>query len=220
MMADVMFESEERVLRVVVDAAVELNALPDTLESAREQARVSVVLIELGGRDAEAPVASFDWLPRFELPVICAFEGALDGSLAALALGCDVRVCGAEASFDVPEPALGRMRRLVRDADALARAAGGGRFTAYEALECGLVSKVLEPGMAGGEALRMATVMASRGPIALRLAKEAIWRGLEMPLEQALRFETDLTLLLQTTKDRAEGVRAFMEKRAPRFTGE
>jgi enoyl-CoA hydratase/carnithine racemase len=66
----------------------------------------------------------------------------------------------------------------------------------------------------------LAATIASRGPIATRLAKEAIWRGLEMPLEQALRFETDLTLLLQTTEDRAEGVRAFIEKRAPKFTGD
>jgi enoyl-CoA hydratase/carnithine racemase len=55
--------------------------------------------------------------------------------------------------------------------------------------------------------------------LAVQLAKEAIWRGLEMPLEQALRFETDLTLLLQTTKDRAEGVSAFLEKREPHFIG-
>jgi enoyl-CoA hydratase/carnithine racemase len=61
--------------------------------------------------------------------------------------------------------------------------------------------------------------MASRGPIALELGKEAIWRGLAMHFEQALRFETDLTLLLQTTKDRAEGVAAFIEKRTPKFTG-
>ncbi|MYK26587.1 MAG: hypothetical protein F4052_06530, partial [Dehalococcoidia bacterium] len=62
--------------------------------------------------------------------------------------------------------------------------------------------------------------VAARGPIATRLAKEAVWRGLDQPLEQALRFETDLTLLLQATKDRAEGVRAFLEKRPPDFTGE
>ncbi|MCA9853125.1 MAG: hypothetical protein KC482_05930, partial [Dehalococcoidia bacterium] len=69
------------------------------------------------------------------------------------------------------------------------------------------------------EALRLATVVASRAPHATQLAKEAIWRGMEMPLQQALRFETDLTLLLQTTKDRAEGVAAFIEKRQPNFTG-
>lgn len=84
----------------------------------------------------------------------------------------------------------------------------------------GLVNVVSAPHEADVEARRMAGVIASRGPIATRLAKEAIWRGLPQPLEQALRFETDLTLLLQTTKDRAEGVRAFLEKRQPVFKGE
>ncbi len=53
----------------------------------------------------------------------------------------------------------------------------------------------------------------------MRYAKEAINRGLEMPLEQALRYETDLTIILQTTEDRAEGVRAFLKKRKPKFKG-
>jgi len=53
----------------------------------------------------------------------------------------------------------------------------------------------------------------------VRFAKEAISRGLEMTLEQALRYETDLTVILQTTEDRAEGVRAFLEKRKPEFKG-
>jgi enoyl-CoA hydratase/carnithine racemase len=66
----------------------------------------------------------------------------------------------------------------------------------------------------------VAGLIAARGPFATQLAKEAIWQGLAMPLEQALRFETDLTLLLQSTKDRAEGVRAFLQKRPPAFTGE
>ncbi len=61
--------------------------------------------------------------------------------------------------------------------------------------------------------------MDKRGPIAVRYAKEAINRGLEMPLEQALRYETDLTVILQTTEDRAEGVRAFLKKRKPKFKG-
>ena len=70
---------------------------------------------------------------------------------------------------------------------------------------------------AAGEAL--ARRIADMGPLAVRYAKEAIQRGVDMPLEQALRYETDLTVILQTTSDRAEGVRAFLEKRAPNFEG-
>jgi enoyl-CoA hydratase/carnithine racemase len=69
------------------------------------------------------------------------------------------------------------------------------------------------------EADALAQRMASRGPIALRYAKESVRRGLEQPLDQALRYETDLTVILQTTEDRAEGVRAFLEKRDPEFKG-
>ena len=96
-----------------------------------------------------------------------------------------------------------------------------GRVDAGRALAVGAVSHVSESMEAAlAEARRLAAVIASRGPIAVRLAKEAVWRGLDQPLSQALRFETDLTLLLQTTKDRAEGVRAFLEKRQPNYTGE
>ena len=68
-------------------------------------------------------------------------------------------------------------------------------------------------------ALGIARLIASRGPIATRMAKEAVHRGLEMTLEQALRYELDLSVLLQTTADRAEGVRAFVARRPPEFVG-
>jgi enoyl-CoA hydratase/carnithine racemase len=68
-------------------------------------------------------------------------------------------------------------------------------------------------------ATAIARAIASRGPIATRLAKEAVHRGVEMPLAQALRYELDLTVLLQTTADRAEGVRAFSARRDPNFIG-
>jgi enoyl-CoA hydratase/carnithine racemase len=95
---------------------------------------------------------------------------------------------------------------------------GGGRLDSEGALETGLVSALIDD--AEAEALRLAEVIASRGPIATRFGKEALWRGVELPLPRALRMETDLTILLQSTKDRAEGVRAFVEKRPPVFTGD
>ena len=94
----------------------------------------------------------------------------------------------------------------------------GTPIDASKARAWGLVSKVGVD--AAGEAVALAGRIAERGPIAVRFAKEALNRGIEMPLEQALGYETDLTVLLQTTADRAEGVAAFIEKRTPTFRGE
>ena len=212
MQSSLEISHEGRIARFVVQAATE--NVQDSLEAVRASSDAAVVVLEIGAIAGTA--GSFDWIERFELPVICAFETAMQGAAAEFALACDIRICGEDASITPPTASAARLRRLLRDPRALDRAVRGETFTSREALDCGLVSKVT----AAGEAMRMAAVMATRGPIALRLGKEAIWRGLAMPLEQGLRFETDLTLLLQTTKDRAEGVRAFMEKREPRFTGD
>ena len=95
----------------------------------------------------------------------------------------------------------------------------GEAVDAQEALRIGLVSQVTPRGSLLAEAEALAGRIADRGPIAVRYAKEAVSRGLDMTLEQALRYETDLTIILQTTEDRAEGVRAFLEKRTPQFKG-
>jgi enoyl-CoA hydratase/carnithine racemase len=156
----------------------------------------------------------------FPLPTIAAFEGELSGAGFDLALACDIRVCGADAAIRARRVGSRRLLTLVghaRSADLFARR---GMLDAHAALEFGLVSDVAPAGEAVKVAELIAGVIASRGPIATRLAKEAVWRGLELPFGHALRFETDLTLLLQTTKDRAEGVRAFLEKRPPTFTAE
>jgi enoyl-CoA hydratase/carnithine racemase len=65
----------------------------------------------------------------------------------------------------------------------------------------------------------MAQEMASKGPIALRYIKEAIYKGMDMTLEQGLRLEADLYLLIHTSNDRTEGIQAFREKRKPKFEG-
>ena len=143
--------------------------------------------------------------------------------MAALALSCDIRICGEAASLELPaeldsltEERLRTLLRLEPDREL----PSAQRWAPAEALKRGLVSRVAPAGEAAETARNIAETIASRGPIATHLAKEAVWRGLSQPLEQALRFETDLTLLLQATKDRAEGVRAFLEKRPPEFTGE
>lgn len=163
-------------------------------------------------------------LLRYPLPIVALIEREAVGGLFNLAMGCDIRVAAEDARLGptgdgstVAPPVLNAL---------LGHPGGGHQFDqappwpARIAFERGLITGLAPPGQAAAEAVRIASVIAARGPLAVRLAKEAVWRGLPMPLEQALRFETDLTLLLQTTKDRAEGVAAFLEKRGPRFTGE
>lgn len=179
--------------------------------------------------DLTTPIASthdedeLECISRFALPVVCAFTGPLQGSALALALAADIRVCDASAEIRGPagsDSVEQRLKLLCSNLAALSLTGHGGCISADEALAAGLVSAVSAPGEALAEATRIATVIASRGPIATQLGKEAVWRGLGLPFDEALRFETDLTLLLQTTKDRAEGVAAFLQKRQPEFKGE
>ncbi len=198
--------------------------LETRLGAVREDPAFRVVVLDASDGLAQILVAEAFDLVRFPLPVIFAFEGHLVGRAAQLALAADIRVCSRSGSLAGPLRSDARLRTLAgtpeRAESAAALFESGAPVAAESLLELGLVNAIAPIGGADVEARRLAGVIASRGPIATRLAKEAIWRGLPQPLEQALRFETDLTLLLQTTKDRAEGVRAFLEKRQPVFKGE
>ena len=93
------------------------------------------------------------------------------------------------------------------------------RIPADEALRIGLVERVVPAGQALAAATELARTIAAKAPVALRYAKEAVVKGLELPLAEGLRLEGDLSTLLRTTEDRVEGAKAFLEKRAPRWTG-
>lgn len=170
----------------------------------------------------------FGCLAELPQPVICAVQGDALSAGFELALACDVRIAAHNARFGFPETALGllplaggtqRLARLAGRARALEILLTGRHLDAEEALACGVVNALAPRERLVAEAQALADRIAERGPLAVRYAKEAVSRGAEMPLEQALRFETDLTIILQTTEDRAEGVRAFLEKRPPNFKG-
>lgn len=170
----------------------------------------------------------FRCLHELSRPIVCALNGDAHGAGLELALACDIRVAAEGASFSLPEASMGllpmgggiqRLSRLVGRGKALQLVLTGDEVAAPEALACGLVNRVCPREKVFAEAKEIAERIAERGPLATGYAKEAVNRGIDMPLEQALRFETDLTVILQTTEDRAEGVRAFIEKRKPNFKG-
>ena len=211
-------------------ARIDCRALDGAFERLREEmgsieeegmARVVVLRgFDAWPADSLVDAEELRWLQRYPLPTIGALEGEVAPAGCELALACDIRVGEAAMSMRARVTSK-RLLSLLGQDGAVDVLRLRGKVDAATALHLGLVTEVAEgPGALERAAGRLAEVIASRGPIATRLGKEAIWRGLAMPVEQALRFETDLTLLLQTTKDRAEGVRAFLEKRPPRFTGD
>lgn len=198
-----------------------VGALRAAMEAAREGGCRVVVVVGLEAwQPEEGPSRELREFERFPLPLVAAIEGELSLEASDLALACDIRVAAAGMQLRVRFGSR-RLLQLVSVENSIQLIATRGRVDAATALEMGLVSRLAPAGLTANDlATSVAATIASRGPIATQLGKEALWRGLAMPFEQALRFETDLTLLLQTTKDRAEGVRAFLEKRQPVFTGE
>ncbi len=168
-------------------------------------------------------------LAGIEKPVIAAVNGdALDQGLE-LALACDVRIAAQGARLGLGHLAQGaipwdggtqRLARLVGRAQALEMLLTGRLLEAQEALRWGLVNQVVSQRRVLDEALALASRVAEQAPLAARYAKEAVLKGLDMTLGQGLRLEADLSILLQGTRDRAEGIRAWLEKRKPTFTGE
>ncbi|MBI4286175.1 MAG: enoyl-CoA hydratase/isomerase family protein [Chloroflexi bacterium] len=182
-----------------------------------------------GSEPPEASYTAASVVARIDRPVIAALNGDALGQGLELALACDIRLASAEARFGLPQLTSGmipsdggtqRLPRIVGKAKALEMVLTGETIGAEEALRIGLVHKVVAPGNLLGEAEAMAKNMASKAPLSLRYAREAINKGMDLTLEQGLRLEADLYLLLHTTQDRTEGIRAFLEKRNPQFKGE
>jgi enoyl-CoA hydratase len=167
-------------------------------------------------------------IAAIDRPVIIAINGDALGQGLEIALACDIRIASAKARFGLPQVAKGRLPadggtqrlpRIIGRGKALELLMTADTINAPEALEIGLVSKVVPVEALAGEVQKLAETIAAKGPIALRYLKEAINKGMDLTLEQGLRLEADLYFLLHTTADRTEGIRAYLEKRKPEYKG-
>jgi enoyl-CoA hydratase/carnithine racemase len=161
-------------------------------------------------------------------PTIAAINGEAFGQGFELGLACDLRICSENSRFAMTQVREGeipwdggtqRLPRWVGKGKALELILTGETINAQEAFRIGLVSKVVPSDQLMVVAMEMAREMASKAPIALRYAKEAVHQGMDLILEQGLRLEADLYGLIHTTEDRTEGIQAFREKRTPKFWG-
>jgi enoyl-CoA hydratase len=173
-------------------------------------------------------IAQWDRVRRISKPVIAAVAGWCLGGGCELAMALDLIVAAESARFGQPEINIGvipgaggtqRLTRAVGKSVAMEMILTGEPIDAREAHRLGLVARVVPNELLVEDALALAAKIATKAPLALRLAKEAVNAAYEMSLTDALAHERRLFYLLFASEDQKEGMAAFLEKRDPEFTG-
>jgi enoyl-CoA hydratase len=167
-------------------------------------------------------------IEQFPKPVIAAVNGFALGGGCELALACDIRICSENAKFGQPEVNLGvipgfggtqRLPRLVGKGHGFELLFTGDMIDAQEACRIGLVNRVVALEQLLPECLGIMEKIAQKGPVAIALCKEVVRAGMEMDSDRACQYEADLFGVCFASDDQKEGMKAFLEKRVPQFTG-
>jgi len=170
----------------------------------------------------------WDKVGRYPKPIVGALSGYVLGGGLELAMSLDVLVASETTQLGQPEIDIGvmpggggtqRLTRAVGKAKAMEMILTGKRIGAEEAKTLGLVSRVVPKEAYLEEAKKVADEIASKSPVAIRLAKMAVNKAFEMSLSQGLDFEREVFYLLFASDDKTEGMKAFLEKRRPEFKG-
>lgn len=172
---------------------------------------------------------TWDSIRKTKKPIIAAVSGFALGGGCELAMICDMIIASETAQFGQPEINIGvmpgaggtqRLTRIVGKNKAMELVLTGTFISAQQAQAYGLVNKVVPVEFYLSEAIKMATLIAEKSPIAVQLAKESVLKAYEMPLQEALYFERKNFYMLFASEDQKEGMAAFVEKRKPEFKGQ
>jgi len=235
--------------RNALDAATHA-ALLEAMDALRDDAAVRVVVLTGAGRAFVSGVDVNDFVGKtpvdmlrrmlqqpsaieaadaFPKPIIAMINGWCLGSGNELAMACDIRIASEDAKFGQPEVSLGmipgggatqRLSRLVGLGNALTMMYTGQILDSSEALRIGLVDQVVPARQLKARTMTLAQTIATKSPIALSMIKEAARASVRAPLDDGIRHEQSLASVVFASKDLQEGLRAFLEKRQPKFTGE
>jgi enoyl-CoA hydratase len=165
---------------------------------------------------------------KIKKPIIAAISGYCFGGGLELAMICDILIAGENARLGQPEINIGvmpgaggtqRLTRAVGKYKAMDLILTGRQITAHEAYDFGLISRVVPDESCLSEAKRIASELASKSPLALRVAKECVNKALETSLSEGVEFERKNFYILLGSEDKREGMKAFVEKRQPAFAG-
>ena len=225
-----LIESGDAIARLTLAAGRSADALADALRELDADTDARVLFVS-GDWEASGAALRADpddglveALAALRIPVFAWIGGPCFDEALELALAADVRFAGPGAAFRMAQARAGRtprhggtqrLPRAVGRGHAMRMLLAGDAPAAAEAVRIGLA----HPAESEADAERVALAVAGAGPIAAQYVKEAVAASADLPLRDGLRLEADLSILLHATADRAEGVRSFLERRAPRFEG-
>ena len=173
----------------------------------------------------------FRRIETYPKPVIAAINASAFGGGSELAMSCHFRIMvnSERVTIGQPEIELGiipgwggsqRLPRLVGKTKAIEMLLLGTGISASEALNIGLITRMSQPGQLMNDAKELAKTLAKKAPVTVQIILDIVTRGLDTTLEQGLKIEQEGWYRVEKTKDAKEGIKAFMEKREPHFTGE
>jgi enoyl-CoA hydratase len=217
----VAFDKDDEVGAIVITGNERAFAAGADIKEMADSSTVDMLL--------QDSISQFDRIRRIKKPVIAAVSGWCLGGGNELVMSCDLVVASETARFGQPEITIGvipgaggtqRLTRAVGKVIAMEMILNNRTLSAQEALHFGLVNRVVPVERFLEDALELAKEIAGRAPLAIRLAKEAINQAFETPLSDGLSDERRSFYLLFASQDQKEGMKAFVEKRKPDWTGQ
>jgi enoyl-CoA hydratase len=208
------FDNDASIGCLVVTGGEKVFAAGADIKRMAEASAVDMLLVD--------QLARWDRIRKLHKPVVAAINGYALGGGCELAMMCDMIIAGETAKFGQPEINIGvipgaggtqRLTRAVGKARAMELILTGRPFSAQEAFEMGLITRVVPPELTIEEAIQLAQTIAEKPAIAVRLGKEAILKAFDTTMEGGLDYERKLFYLLFASADQKEGMHAFMEKR-------